>query len=182
MPEGQGQGQGQGDGQQGAGQSSGATFESWDAFLGAQPEDVKALYTTHVTGLQNAVKATRQERDDFAKQVKDLLPKAEKGSELEKSLLDFTSKLEVAERRAIFAEEAARPEIGCTNPKLAWTLAQSEGLFDRKGAPDWEAIKGAAPELFRKPGAAGNAGAGTGGSGNGKLDMNQMLRNAAGRP
>lgn len=162
-------------------QQQSATPESWEQYLESQPEPVKALYAQHVNGLQNAVKATRQERDDLAKQVKDLLPKVEKGSELEKSLNEFTSKLEVAERRAVFAEEAARPEIGCTNPKLAWTLAQADGLFDRKGMPDWNAIKTAAPELFRKPAASGNAGAGTGNNPAPGATMDQIIRGAIGR-
>lgn len=158
----------------------GAMPASWETYLDAQPEMIKTLYTQHIAGLQNAVRATRDERDALAKQIKELLPKAEKGSEMERSLNEFSGKLEAAERRAIFAEEAARPEIGCTNPRLAWTLAQADNLFDRKGMPDWNAIKNAAPELFRKPAAAGNAGAGTGTT-SAALTMDQIIRGAAGR-
>jgi hypothetical protein len=142
---------------------------------------VKALYSQHVTGLTNAVKATREERDALSKQIKDLLPKAEKGSELERSLVEFSGKLEIAEKRATFAEDAARPEIGCNNPKVAWLIAQSEGLFDKKGVADWAAIKQSAPELFRKPAAAGNAGAGTGNMPSGAPTMDQIIRGAFGR-
>lgn len=154
-----------------------ASFETW---LGTQDETVKKLYTEHTAGLQNAVKATRQERDDLAKQIKDLLPKAEKGSELEKSLTEFSTKLEAAERRAAFAEEASRPETGCRNIKAAYALAVADNLFDRKGNPDWTAIKGAAPELFGSPGTSGNAGAGTNTSPP-TGGMNEYIRRAAGR-
>lgn len=160
--------------------TEGATPESWDKFLEAQPEPIKQLYNTHTTGLQNAVRATREERDGLAKQIKDLLPKAEKGSEFEKGLQDAVTRLEVAERRAAFVEEAVKPEIGCRNPRAAFLLAQAENLFTRSGAPDWKAIQTAAPELFGKPTAPGNGGNGTQDPPQ-KADMNNYIRRASGR-
>ncbi len=160
--------------------TQGATPESWEKYLEAQPEPIKQLYTAHTTGLQNAVKATREERDGLAKQLKDLLPKAEKGSEFEKSLTETLTKLEVAERRATFVEEAVKPEIGCRNPKAAFLLAQAENLFTRSGQPDWNAIKAAAPELFGKPGTNGNGGNGTQDPPR-KVGMNDFIRRASGR-
>jgi hypothetical protein len=157
-----------------------ATPESWDAWLQAQPDNVKSLYQTHTAGLQNTVKATRQERDDLARQIKDLLPKAEKGSELEKSLTEFSQKLDAAEKRAQFVEEAVKPEIGCRNPKAAYVLAAAENLFTRSGAPDWNAIKAAAPELFGTPSTPGNAGNGTDKPAP-KAGMNEYIRHMAGR-
>ena len=154
-----------------------ANFDEW---IGKQPEDVKALYTQHVTGLQNTVKATRDERDALRTQLKDLLPKAEKGSELEKSLTESLGKLELAERRAAFVEDAIKPEIGCRNPKAAFLLAQADNLFDRRGSPDWAAIKAAAPELFGAPKVNANAGDGTDKQPP-KADMNQYIRHMAGR-
>lgn len=157
-----------------------ATPESFEKFLEAQPEAIKGLYATHTAGLHNAVKATRQERDDLAKQFKDLLPKVEKGSEAEKALTEATARLELAERRAAFVEEAVKPEIGCRNPKAAYALAVADNLFDRRGGPDWAAIKAAAPELFGQRNAAGNAGTGTDGQAP-KQDMNSFIRRSAGR-
>ena len=154
-----------------------ASFEVW---IGEQPDEIKALYTAHTTGLQNTVKATRQERDDLAKQIRDLLPKAEKGSELERNLTELGSKLEQAERRAAFVEDAIKPEIGCRNPKAAYALALADNLFDRKGMPDWNAIKAAAPELFGAPTVNANAGTGTQNQPT-KTGMNEFIRRAAGR-
>lgn len=154
--------------------------QSWDAWLEAQPEDVKSLYEQHTSGLKNTVSATRKERDELAKQVKDLAKNAEKGSDLEKSLTDISAKLEAAERRAAFYEDAGKPGIDCRNPKAAYALAQADGLFDRHGAPDWAAIKAAAPELFGKPTPPGNAGAGTGAPPV-TQDMNAFIRRMAGR-
>jgi hypothetical protein len=163
-----------------AGQEQGETPASWEAWIEAQPEDVKGLYNTHVEGLRNTVRATRDERDALKDQLKELGKKAETGSELEKSLNEALAKIEQTERRAAFVEDAVRPEIGCSNPKAAYALAQAEGLFDRKGAADWNAIKAAAPELFKKPSAAGNAGNGTSNPPKANT-MNDYIRRAAGR-
>lgn len=156
------------------------TPATWDEWLNAQPESVKGLYTSHVTGLKNTVNATRQERDELAKQVKELLPTVEKGSKAEAALQELSSKLEAAERKGVFLEEATKPEIGCRNPKAAYALAMADQLFDRRGAPDWAAIKAAAPELFGQPQVNANAGTGTGGKPP-QSDMDTWIRRASGR-
>ncbi|NPV85992.1 MAG: hypothetical protein HPY45_08300 [Anaerolineae bacterium] len=161
-------------------ESQNETFETW---LDKQDEKVKALYSAHITGLKNTVSATRQERDELAKQIRELAGKAEKGSEAEKALKDISARLEAAERRAAFLEEASKPEIGCRNPKAAYAVAIAEGLFNSKtGLPDWETLKKIAPEFFGvKPAGSGNAGDGAGGNAEGKFDMNAAIRRAAGR-
>lgn len=156
------------------------TFESFGKFIEKQPDEVKALYEKETSGLKNTVQATRQERDDLAKQIKELLPKAEKGSDVEKTLNETLGKLEAAERRATFAEQALQPGIDCKNIKAAYALAVSDDLFDRKGLPNWDAIKKEAPELFGKPAANGNAGAGTSQVTTAQ-DINDLIRRAAGR-
>jgi hypothetical protein len=154
-------------------------FEDW---IKAQDATIVAAYTEHTTGLQNAVKATRQERDDFAKQIKDLTGKAAKGSELEASLKDLSDKLEKSERRATFAEDAIKPEIGCSNPKAAFAIAQADGLFSKSGAPDWTAIKAAAPELFVKkpPTPSGDGGEGSRTTPTTAKTMDDRIRASAG--
>lgn len=169
-----------GQGSNGAGEAPAAPA-NWDEWLKAQPENVRDLYTQHVTGLRNTVQATRQERDDLARQIRDLTSKAEKGSELEKSLNDITTRLEAAERRAAFLEDATKPETGCRNPRAAFALATAEGLFDRKGAPDWAAIKAAAPELFGAASVNANAGSGTQNPPSAKNTMDSWIRRSAGR-
>jgi hypothetical protein len=169
---------GSGGGNKGDAGASNETFEAW---VEKQPETVKKLYDTHITGLKNTVKATREERDGLSNQLKELLPKAEKGSELEKSLLDLQSKLNASDKRANFAEEATKPEIGCSNPKAAFALANAEDLFDKRGNPDWDAIKKMAPELFGKFLPDGNAGSGSQNSGTGTQSMDDLIRIKAGR-
>lgn len=153
------------------------TFETW---YGALDTQAKSLFDEHVNGLKTALHTERDNRAALAKQIKDLAAKADKGSELEKQLTDASAKLEAAERRAAFAEDAIKPEIGCTNVKAAFALAQAEDLFDRHGRPDWNALKVTAPELFRKP-TVGSADGGAGTNQGPKLDMNTLIRRAAGR-
>ena len=155
--------------------------QNWETWLSAQPQEVQTAYDTHVTGLRNAVRATRDERDTVTRELKDAVAKLAKGSDAEKTLTEMIAKAEVAERRASFYEEAIKPEIGCRNVKVAFALAQSDGLFDRKGNPDWVALKALAPELFGDPKhPAGNAGTGTNQS-QPHATMNTLIRRAAGR-
>ena len=154
------------------------TFESW---LGSQDETVKGLIDAHIKGLKSALESERAQRSDLARQLRDVTAKAEKGSELEKALMEVSTQLEAAERRAAFYEEAGRPEIGCLNPKAAFALAQAEDLFDKRGRVDWEALKASAPELFRPRVPQGNAGLGTSGPPPAHKSMNDFIRRAAGR-
>jgi len=154
---------------------------NYDEWFEAQEAGVKALLTNRFTALQNTVKATRDERDAFKGQIQDLASKVEKGSEVEQQLSSLAQKLEVTERRASFMEQAMKPEVSCRNPAAAWALATTmdEG-FTKKGLPDWQAIKAAAPELFgvRVPNAHGGDGTG---DKPGKTNMNDLIRRKAGR-
>lgn len=161
----------------------GGTPESeltFDAWYGKLDVSAKKLLDEHTTGLRAALITERQQRSDLAKQLKDLAGKAQKGSELEQQLAQMERSLELAERKAAFAEDALRPEIGCVSLKAAWALALQDELFDRRGRPDWTALKQTAPELFRKPG-TGTVDGGTGGQQSPRMDMNVIIRRAAGR-
>ena len=153
-------------------------FETW---LEGQDETVKGLYNVHSESLLNTVRATRKERDDFARQIKELAKGQAEGSEARKALDEMGVKLEVSEKRATFLEESIKPEIQCRNAKAAWLLAQSENLFDRKGNPDWNAIKAEAPELFGLPTASAKAGTGTATPPPATKNMNDFIRTASGR-
>ena len=86
-----------------------ASFDEW---VKAQPPEVVALLDDHVTGLRNTVQATRRERDDLAKQLREAAKGLEQGSEARKALEAMTAQVEAAEVRAAFYEDAAKPEIG----------------------------------------------------------------------
>jgi len=153
----------------------------FDTWLGEQPEHVKKGYEGKTSGLHSALQTERDQRKDFAKQLKDAQSKAEKGSELEKALGETSTRLEQAEQRAAFYEDAIKPEIGCTNVKAAFLVASADNLFKRSGEPDWTAIKAAAPELFGRKVPPGNAGSGNGSPPAQKAGMNEWIRAAAGR-
>lgn len=168
------------------GQSSGepgGTPANWDAVLESLPAGVKALYENHVGGLKNAVQATRQERDALSGKLSEITKALGKDPSEAKKLLDeMTTEVEQANRRATFVQEAVRPEVGCTNPKLAFIVASTEKLFDSRGNADWESIKRAAPELFQKPQAGpGRADGGAGNTQQHQVSMNDYIRRAAGR-
>jgi hypothetical protein len=157
--------------------------QTWDAFLETLPPETRALYEQNISGLRNTVQATRSERDALKARV-DALVAALDGKEpaaVKQQLTELQSELATANQRALFYEEAGRPEIGCRNPKLAFLVAQAESLFDRRGQPDWEAIRKTAPELFGSAMPRGNAGTGTGSPPPARQSINDYIRQQAGR-
>ena len=152
--------------------------EDFEAWLEKQDDKVKELYKTHTSGLKSALEKERDEKKMLSGQLKELLPKAEKGSELEIKLSETLTKMEAAEKRASFVEQAIKPEIGCVNVKAAYALALADDLFDKNGKPDWNSIKQTAPELFRK---AGSTDGGAGGDTPPVNDINAAIRRATGR-
>ena len=162
-------------------ENQGETPENFEVWLEGQEAKVKELYNAHSEALLNTVRATRKERDDFAKQIKELAKGQAEGSETRKQLDEMSVRLETSERRAAFLEESLKPEIQCRNAKAAWIVAQADNLFDRKGNPDWAAIKNEAPELFGAATAQANAGTGTATPPPASKNMNDFIRTAAGR-
>lgn len=165
------------DGQQQT-QTPPASFDEW---IKGQPAEVAALIDSHVTGLRNTVQATRRERDDLAKQLRDAAKGLEQGSEARKALEAMTAQVEAAEVRAAFYEDAAKPEIGCTNARLAYIAAQQDALIDNRGRVNWESLRQTYPELFRRAAPTSNAGAGTQNTQPATGGMNEFIRRAAGR-
>jgi len=175
------QGQPPGQTQQGTGaQENGVTPTTWDEVLEGLPETARTLYEGHTQGLRSALDAERDQRRELAKQLRDATGQLEEGSKAREALEAATGQLEEATKRADFFQEAARPEIGCANPELAYLAATKRELFDRRGNPNWGAIKESFPELFKKPTPpAGNAGAGTGQTPPKEFNMNTAIRQAA---
>lgn len=153
------------------------TFETW---LGKQDEKVKGLLDGHTKGLKTALETERETRKSLEKQVRDLATKAQAGSDAQKQLTELADKIAEGDRRADFYDAAHK--AGVTNLKLAYTVAVTDDLFDKKGNVDFGKLKTAYPELFGvKKAPAGNAGDGTDGSTNTAIDMNARIRRVAGR-
>jgi hypothetical protein len=162
-----------GDGDQGQGEGE-LSFEKW---IESQDEKVKGLLDSHTKGLKSALDSERETRKGFEKQIKDLMGKADKGSEAERQLGTLLEQAEATNRKAAFYEEAHT--AGIANLKLAFIVASTEGLFDKKGNVDFGTMKTSYPELFAKPVIKGNAGEGTD-SEPLKKSMNDIIRTAAG--
>ncbi len=153
-------------------------YDQWFAGLDAAHQE---LVNAHVRGLKTTAESERTMRKDFEKKAKDLAAAAEKGSEMEKQVGSLLAQLSEANQRAEFL--AGAQAAGCSNSHLAFLAAREGGHFDQNGKPNWEAIKGAFPELFATqqpaPGGSGDAGSGTQQT-PAAGDMNSMIRKAAG--
>ena len=153
---------------------------TWDSILEGLPEESRAAYDQHTQGLQSALKAERQQRQDLAKQLREASGQLEAGSKARTDLEALQVQFEDAQRRADFATEAGSHSV--TNVKLAYLAAQEFDLFDRRGNVDFAKLKEQAPELFTQPAPArGNAGSGTSAPPTPGQDMNAYIRRMAGR-
>lgn len=153
------------------------TFDNW---VKDQPEEIKTMLDGHTKGLKSALESERGSRKDLEKQLRDLAKKAEAGSEAEKQLTALADQQAAANQRADFYEQAHRE--GVTNLKLAYTVAVSEELFDKKGNVDFSEMKKSYPELFgQAPRANANAGTGTQKPPSPAQNMNDYIRRASGR-
>jgi hypothetical protein len=154
------------------------TFDSW---FEEQPDEIKGLVEGHVKGLKTALGSERDARDKAEKDLRDVAAKLEKGSEAQKQVLELADAVQEGNTKADFYEDAHA--AGVSNLKLAWHIAKTEELFDKRGVVDFEKMKANYPELFGRLSKTppGNVGAG----GNQKLaparSMNEFIRRQAGR-
>ena len=87
----------------------------------------------------------------------------------------------VGNTKADFYEDAH--EAGISNLKLAYHVATTEDLFDKRGNVDFDKMKENFPELFAKPPRKPQGGAGDGPGDNlgQKAGMSAWIRKEAGR-
>lgn len=163
---------------QGSGEQGGET-PTWETVLAGLTEAQRALYEGHTQGLRGALKTERGQRQDLAGQLKAATGKLEEGSEARDALEKVTGQLELATKRADFVTAAVG--AGVRDAGLAWLAAVELDAFNRKGEPDFAALKGAHPGLFGQAAAAkGNAGDGTGSEPGDGGGMNAFIRKASG--
>ncbi len=159
-----------------------AAPENWQAWLQGQPEEQRAviarLYEAETQGLKSALRSEREARGGLEKQLREIGKQLDEGSEARKQLEAAASELQAAQQRVAFYENAPGELV---NPKLAWLAAQEIGAFDQRGNVNWDAVKQAFPELFKKAVVAGAVNAGSGNAAPKPFDMNTALREAAGR-
>lgn len=119
-------------------------------------------------------------RKEFETQIKTLSKQQAEGSAAKAALEEISVQLQKVEKRALFLEQVTDPAIQCRNPKAAWLLVEAGDFFDKKGNPDFAALKAAAPELFGLPTARANAGTNTQSPPSPTQGMNDFIRKAAG--
>jgi hypothetical protein len=180
-------GDGQGQGGAGDGKSQAKpTFENLEAFLDAQPDEVKAMIDGHTKGLKSALETERTARKGFEKELRDAAKKLEKGSDERQNLEGLADRLNTEQRRADFFDLAHN--AGVTNLRLAWIAANEAELIPASvSGTDFDKIKAKFPELFAKVAQEkpktpkGNAGDGTQTEQRPAGGMNAFIRTAAGR-
>lgn len=186
------------EGASGAEDQGGEEEKSFEALLEEQPEEFKTAYEQHTHGLQTALQSEREERKserdrrkELEKELRTMAQNAEEGSELRGQLEEKADALSEQEQRA--SEADARADFyeeahgqGVTNLKLAYMAVTQDEIYDRKGNPDFAKLREDHPQLFgKRPGAApagdSGKGTGTGQEPPAQNDMNQWIREAAGR-
>lgn len=171
--------------QPGAGDGDGAgetpDFATW---LAAQPEMVRTLLEGHTKGLRTALESERGARKDLEKKLAKLA-KGEDDPAKKEELQKLSAQLRDYQRQTAFYEQASMPENGVTDIALAYMAAQHDGLIDDDGEVDWAKLKASHPTLFaagaRRPAPPGNAGSGTQAPPPKPKNMNDIIRQAAGR-
>lgn len=154
------------------------TFDQW---LSGQDAKTKELLSEHTQGLRKALGTERDARKDAEKDLRAVADKLEKGSEAQKEVLRLADEGAAETVKAEFYEDAH--EAGIVNLKLAYHVAITDELFDKRGNVDFEKMKVDFPELFgkapRKP--PGGAGDGAGDDLGQPASMNAFIRRQAGR-
>ncbi len=165
------------------GAGSGGTGDAvplvYDAWFAGQSKEIQDLISGNEKGLKSALQTERDTRSTLEKELRDAASKLGKGSEAETKLLATADQLAETTRRADFYE--AGVAAGVNNLKLAYLAAKSDDLFDKRGQPDFAALKKGYPELFGVPLKLNGAGDGTNQNlPTGKGGMNAFIRGASG--
>lgn len=166
--------------QEGNQELGGENPQTFDEWLGTLPkeqaETARNLYQKQLEALISTVKATRKERDDFAKKLRDVA-KNPQLDELKSQISEMAARLENESRRAQFFEQALT--VDCNNPRAAYLLAKSGEMFEEDGKPDWKAIREEAPQLFGQvPRPSTNGGSGTNSQPH-RITMDDFIRRKA---
>jgi len=153
----------------------------WETWHDALPEPAKKLVADHVSGLKTALASERDARGTAEEDLRKVAADLEKGSDAQKKVLKLADDVAAGDRKADFYEDAHKASV--TNLKLAFHIATTEDLFDKRGIVDFEKMKKDYPELFgKKKIPDGSAGDGTDGKPpGGEPDMNYLIRRKAGR-
>jgi hypothetical protein len=153
----------------------------WKPWHDALPPEAQELVAEREKGLKSALDSERDARKTAETDLRAVAKKLEEGSEAQQEVLKLADQVAEGTTKADFYEEAHK--AGVSNLKLAYHVATTEELFDKRGAVNFEKMKEAYPELFgKKQVPRGDAGEGTGTAPGGKdISMNAFIRRSAGK-
>ena len=145
-------------GKGGKGDPTPPTYETLYSGLDATSRD---LIDGNIEGLQGALKTEREARTQAETDLREVADELDKGSDAQKKVLQLADDVAANTKRADFYEDANT--AGVSNIKLAYHIATTEDMFDKRGNIDFEALKKDYPELFVNKGRKdrGDAGEGT---------------------
>jgi hypothetical protein len=163
--------------------------DTWDGWLATLDEAergrVTRLYEAKHGGLLKALDSERNERKATERQLRDAAAKLKDDDANKAQLTQMADQLDLANRKADFFQEAAKPENGLADPEAAWIIANAKAdeFFDRRGNLNLALLKERHPSLFARPPVTppANAGNGSGVQPPAANTMNQMIRRQAGR-
>ena len=154
----------------------------WESWHKALPKEAQELISDRESGLKTALGTERDARKDAEKDLRAVAKKLEEGSDAQKEVLRLADEVADGTKKSDFYEDAHK--AGVSNLKLAYHIADTDELFDKRGNVDFDKLKKDFPELFGKkappPDATGGDGTGSEVGGR-KKDMNTAIRAAAGR-
>lgn len=151
----------------------------YDSWIDEQPEEVKTMLTGQTAGLKSALDSERENRKDLEASLRDEAAKAEGDRKI--ALEGMADDIKAADQKADFYESAHA--AGVTNLKLAYHVAVTDEMFDRRGNVNFDTMKTGYPELFggKPDNTKGGAGEGRNNSNVEPFDMNKLIRQKAGR-
>ena len=153
----------------------------WKPWHDALPKDAQELVAEREKGLKSALDSERDARKTAETDLRAVAKKLEEGSVAQQEVLKLADQVAEGTTKADFYEDAHK--AGVSNLKLAYHVATTEELFDKRGAVNFEKMKESYPELFgKKQVPRGDAGEGTGTAPGGqKIGMNEFIRRSAGK-
>lgn len=160
-------------------QEGGPSFSSYDDYYKSLPLPVRELLDGHIHGLKSALDSERSNRKSAAAKLKEMEALAASVPGLQEQLQAMATSIKTQETQASFYEAATA--AGIKNLRLAWAAAQQFDEVIQDGEIDIEALKKAAPELFRPSAPPAPAGQGSRSTPPAVKDMNALIRQAAGR-
>jgi len=154
-------------------------FASYDAYYQSLPAPVRELLDGHIHGLKSALDSERTNRKSAAAKLKEMETLAASVPGLQEQLQAMQASIKSQETQTAFYEAATA--AGIKNLRLAWAAAQQFDEVINDGEIDIDALKKAAPELFKPTVAPAQAGQGSRSTPPVTKDMNTLIRQAAGR-